>query len=190
MCVRCPSQQRRTPRVRRSSATQMRPVESIKLECAAKKHLLQLSKCSVCLHWNASVITFDQAGAMITLCLPVIQSNRIHALHICLCACMHACLACWLIFYVCCRLYFFLLSTWILQKPLILWSAGPRILAMWQTDRPTDTHRSTCTFHLLQWEKKNENVASIRVFFSSGLLLKPLENPPTTAAVRHASEPP
>lgn len=42
MCVRCPSQQRRTPRVRRSYATQMRPVESIKLECAAKKHLLQL----------------------------------------------------------------------------------------------------------------------------------------------------
>lgn len=112
--------------------------------------------------------------------------------------CVHACMPLVLTNFLCLLPPLFLfLSMWILQKPLILWSAGPRILAMWQTDRqtdriqtdrPTDTHRSTCTFHLLQWEKKNENVASIRVFFSSGLLLKPLENPPTTAAV-HQSRP-
>lgn len=58
-----------------------------------------------------------------------------------------------------------------------------------QTDRQTHTDLLVL-FISFSEKKKNENVASIRVFSSSGLLLKPLENPPTTAAVRHASEPP
>lgn len=137
---------------------------------------------------------------MITLCLPVIQSNRIHALH--MFVCVHACVPLALTNFLCLLpplfLFFIYVNTAkainsVIRRPSHSGHVTDRQTDRIQTDRPTDTHTDLLVLFISfsEKKKKKENVASIRVFFSSGLLLKPLENPPTTtAAVRHASEPP